>query len=395
MEEEIKKTETVEVKTAKHSKAAPQPKVTGNPMRVFGVVFLCFVASFLGSWALLATGIVDLSDIQTVTKEREKLVLQEGEVIADVAQKVSPSVVSIVTESTQQGFFGVTTAEAAGTGIVIDDKGYVLTNKHVIPSGTNDVDVVLANGKRVTDVTVVGRDPINDIAFLKMNGFNASNIKPAAIADSDKVVVGQKVIAIGNALGEFQTTVTSGIISGVGRNLTAATGSGQAAEQLEDLFQTDAAINPGNSGGPLVNLNGEVIGINTAIASEGEGLGFAIPINATKGLITTVTKDGEVSRAYVGVRYRSLTPAIAEQLDLDSEQGAYILENGVIKNGPGDKAGLKAGDIITKVDKLEVNNRHGLSSLLARNVPGEEVTLTVLRNGRTITVQAELGAYQD
>lgn len=356
------------------------------------LVVLAGLAGFTGAWLAVSFGLLPTNGTQTITESRERI-LAEGEVVADVAKTVSPSVVSIVTETVaNNGFFGPTSQAGAGTGIVISKDGYVLTNRHVIPEGVRSVSVVLQDGATHEGVTVVGRDPINDIAFLKIK--NVSSLTPAKLGDSTTMQVGQKVVAIGNALGQFQTTVTSGIISGTGRPVTAADGAGGGAEQLENLFQTDAAINPGNSGGPLVNLNGEVIGINTAVAEDAEGIGFAIPINDAKGLIKGVLATGELKRAYLGVRYVTITPEVAKRLKLEQKQGAYIgggSQTPVIAGSPADKAGLRAGDVITKVNDVELNARATLVSQLSQFTPGDTVTITYVREGmaREVTVKLE------
>jgi serine protease Do len=356
-----------------------------------GLAFFCFVAAFFGSWVFLATGIVDKSALDSITENRTNIVVQEGELVADIVEKVGPSVVSIVTSSGGGSFRG--TSESSGTGIVISSDGYILTNRHVIPSDTTSVEVVMSDGTVHRDVRVVGRDPLNDLGFLKINRVN--DLQAAEIGDSYDVNVGQQVIAIGNALGQFQNTVTSGIISGIGRPVQAA-GDDGGVEQLENLFQTDAAINPGNSGGPLLNLEGQVIGVNTAIAERAEGIGFAIPINAAKGLMRTVTESGEVRRAFLGVQYRSITPALARELDLPVSEGAYLSASGgnaVSSGTPAARAGLEDGDIITRVNDRAVNERTGLALLLAEHTPGEEVTLTVLRGEREIEIKVTLGTY--
>lgn len=359
-------------------------------LKPLGIALLAFLAGIGGSWLALASGLVRPDATHTITQNRDKLVLQEGEIIADVAKKVSPSVVSIVTEVNTETPFGNFPSEGAGTGIIISRDGYILTNKHVIPESATSVSIVHSDGTVRENVSVVGRDPLNDIAFLKIS--NVNDLTPAELADSSKVEIGQQVVAIGNALGQFQNTVTSGIISGIGRPITA--GSGAETERLEDLFQTDAAINPGNSGGPLVNLEGKVIGVNTAIAEEAEGIGFAIPINAAKGLIKTVTDKGRVSRAYIGVRYVTIDAELAKERNLPVRQGAYIASAGaqdaVANGGPADKAGIEEGDIITKVNSTEITNRRSLASLLAQHVPGDTVTLTVLRNGDQREVKVKL-----
>jgi serine protease Do len=256
--------------------------------------------------------------------------------------------------------------------------------------------VVLADGTTYNDVTVVGRDPLNDIAFLKING--VKDLPAVELGDSDSVQTGQQVVAIGNALGEFRNSVTSGIISGKGRPIQADDGSGSgSSEQLENLLQTDAAINPGNSGGPLVTLDGKVVGINTAVSEEGQAIGFAIPINDAKGLLNTVLKQGKIVRSYLGVRYISLDKATATQLNLSVSQGAYVTADrtgsAVVPGSPADKAGLKSGDVITKVDGTDITESHSLASTLSQHSPGDKVTLTLVRDGKTQDVSVTLDPY--
>ena len=326
-------------------------------------------------------------NLQTTTNE---------EIITSIAENVSPSVVSIVTNVTTQTIFGATKGEAAGTGIIVSKDGYVLTNKHVV-SGADKVEVILSNGTSYTNVTVVGSDPLNDIAFLKINGVN--DLSPAELGDSATTRVGQEVVAIGNSLGQYQTTVTSGIISGKGRPITAGSEGTGETESLTDLLQTDAAINPGNSGGPLLNRSGQVIGVNTAVAANAQGIGFAIPINATKGALKQVLAGKGVERSYLGLRYVTLTPDVAKQYDVSVTQGAYIVgaegRPGVLPGSPADKAGLREKDIIKKVNSMMVGPQGGVSSLIGEYAPGDTVSLLVLRDGRELTLKATLQAYSD
>ena len=326
-------------------------------------------------------------NLQTTTNE---------DVITSIAESVSPSVVSIVTNVTTQTIFGATKGEAAGTGIIVSKDGYVLTNKHVV-SGANKVEVILSDGTSYTNVTVVGSDPLNDIAFLKINGVD--NLSPAELGDSATTRVGQEVVAIGNSLGQYQTTVTSGIISGKGRPITAGSEGTGETESLTDLLQTDAAINPGNSGGPLLNRSGQVIGVNTAVAANAQGIGFAIPINATKGALKQVLAGKGVERSYLGLRYVTLTPDVAKQYNVSVTQGAYIIgaegSPGVLPGSPADKAGLREKDIIKKVNNMTVGPQGGVSSLIGEYAPGDTVSLLVLRDGRELTLKATLEAYRD
>jgi serine protease Do len=217
------------------------------------------------------------------------------------------------------------------------------------------------------------------------------------LGDSDSVQVGQQVIAIGNALGQFRNSVTSGIISGKGRPIQADDGSGGSSEQLENLLQTDAAINPGNSGGPLVTLDGKVVGMNTAVSASGQAIGFAIPVNDAMGLINSVLKQGKIVRPYLGVRYISLDPSTAQQLNLSISEGAYVApstsSSAIVAGSPAEKAGIQAGDIITKVNNTAIDETHTLASSLARFMPGDKLTLTIVRGGKMQTVDVTLDPY--
>lgn len=365
-----------------------------------GIILISVAASFLGVWLLIANGIIKLDASRAITDNSQTIVMQQGEVIAEVFNKVSPSTVAIMTEATSTGgannyFSSQQVSEGAGSGIIVSKDGYIMTNKHVVPDGIKTVQVVTHDGKEYTDVTVVGRDPSNDIAFLKIA--NVNDLTPAQIGDSNQVTPGQQVIAIGNALGIFRNSVTSGIVSGVGRPLTASDETGMATEQLEDMFQTDAAINPGNSGGPLVNLKGEVIGMNTAISSDGQAIGFAIPINAAKAEIASVIAKGKIIKAYVGVRFISITPEVAKQMNLKVTDGALVAggagQPAIISGSPAEKAGLKSGDIITKVNGVQVQAGRGLATLLSQYIPGDKVELTVLRDGKEQKNTVTLAEY--
>lgn len=378
------------------SAADHKPHLPQKTWFVVGMVLLSFAASFLGAWAFLGTGLVRLDATRTITDNSQKIVLQQGEVIADVFKKVSPSTVSIITSSITpgRGFYDEV-SEGAGSGIIVSKDGYVLTNKHVVPDGVDKVTVVMHDGREFTEVKVVGRDPGNDIAFLKIDGVD--DLTPVSLGDSNTIEPGQQVVAIGNALGTFRNSVTSGIISGLGRPLTATDEAGMAAEQLEDMLQTDAAINPGNSGGPLVNLKGEVIGMNTAISLDGQGIGFAIPINVAKVQIDSVVKTGKLSKAYLGVRYASINPEMAKAEKLPVKVGALVTASGkqqaVIPDSPAAKAGIRAGDIITKVGDTTIIEGKGLATILSQYPPGKELTLTILRDGKEQTLGVTLGEY--
>ena len=237
-----------------------------------------------------------------------------------------------------------------------------------------------------------------DVAFLKIKDKKGKTLTPIKLGDSSKMQVGDKVVAIGNALGRFQNTVTSGILSGYGRSVQAGDQSGGGAtESLQNLFQTDAAINPGNSGGPLVNINGEVIGINTAVAGgSAQNIGFAIPISDVQGVIKSVLETGKLQRPYLGVRYVLLSDDYAYQYNLTTKRGAYIApqtgRSAIVAGSPAEKAGLKEKDIITKVDGVNIDEKNSLISLLGRKAVGDEVKLTVIRDGQEQTKKVTLEA---
>lgn len=317
--------------------------------------------------------------------------------IASIANAVSKSVVSIVTSTDQKSFFSneTTSQTAAGTGFILSSDGYVATNKHVV-SGASKIGVILDDGAAYEDVELVGTDPLNDFAIIKIN--NVNNLSPVKLGDSKTTSAGQQVVAIGNALGAYQNSVTSGIISGKGRSLTATDSGRTQYETLSDMIQTDAAINGGNSGGPLVNAAGEVIGINTAYASQGNNVGFAIPISSVKGIIKNVLSGKGFERAVIGVRYINLTPTIAKEKNLSVTRGALIASSknnkAIISGSAGDKAGLKENDIITAVNGTEIGSSGSLSSLIGEYSVGDTVKITVVRGGKTETLELTLAAYK-
>ncbi len=337
-------------------------------------------------------------DNASVTVQRE-IVEGEGDLINTIATDVNPSVVSVNVTGTSVGtdFFGFSRefeSQSAGTGFIISEDGLVLTNRHVIPRGTTEVTVTLSDGTELP-AEVVGRtnesDPL-DIGFLKITDTQGVELKPATIGNSDDVEVGDRVVAIGNALGQFQNTVTSGIISGFGRDIEAFDGGG--VETLQNLFQTDAAINSGNSGGPLVNAASEVIGVNVATATA-ENISFAIPINDVKQLIDVVLERGKLERPYLGVRYVPLDEDISRELDLSVTEGAYIPESSegrpsIISGSPADRAGLQEGDVIIEIAGQKLDEDNTLVSILGRKQVDETVEIKVLRGEEELTLSATL-----
>jgi len=264
-------------------------------------------------------------------------------------------------------------AQGAGSGVIISKDGYILTNNHVVEDA-KELTVTLAD-KNEFKARIVGRDPKTDIAVLKID--SGKNLSSANIGDSEQVKVGDWVLAIGNPFG-LSETVTSGIVSAKGRVI--------GAGPYDDFIQTDASINPGNSGGPLFNMRGEVIGINTAIIPEGQGLGFAIPINTAKSFIPQLVANGEVTRGYLGVNIQSITPELAKAMKLEESRGALVAD--VVPGGPADKAGIKAGDVIVSFDGKSVHDGHDLPAMVASAAVGREVSVSVIRNGKELGISA-------
>lgn len=376
------------------------------------LVLASLLSGFGGAWLEMRNGHNNLVVGGTLSNQK-KIVTTQSQLIGQIAKTVGPSVVSVNVNisngsSSQSGFglFGFAQPEneqAAGTGIIISSGGLIVTNRHVVPAGTTSVNVTLSDGTELKNVSVIGRTSDNDsldIAFLKINDAKGHKLIPAAIGDSSTVQVGDDVVAIGNALGQFQNTVTSGIISGYGRSVQASDGSGStsSAENLDDLFQTDAAINEGNSGGPLVNLNGQVIGINTATAGNAQNIGFAIPINDVRGLIGQVLKTGKFARPYLGVQYIPLTADVANEYKLSVQNGAFIAPSSdptspsIISGSPAASAGLQTNDVITAVNGTNIDQTHSLTSLLDQHQPGDKITLSVLRGGKSLSLDVTLGS---
>ncbi len=325
--------------------------------------------------------------VEKVVLDKNDFKIKNNQSIADLAARVSKSVVSI-TVASEGEVYGFEES-SAGTGVVLSKDGYILTNKHVIDGATKIV-VIDHQGEAYDKVKLVATDPLNDIAFLKIA--EVDNLNPIELGDSKTIRVGQPVLAIGNSLGQYQNTVTNGIISGIGRNIVA--GSGVKTEQLSDLIQTNAAINPGNSGGPLINAGGQIIGINTAIAANANNLGFAIPIGAAKGMIKQILDDKKPERAFVGVMYQELNPAEAKLKKLEVKMGALVGENGVVKDSPADKAGIEAGDVIVEIDGHQVGKIGSLSTLISEHAVGDEVEITINRKGKKIVKNLTLEKFK-
>ncbi|MEO8570186.1 MAG: trypsin-like peptidase domain-containing protein [Chloroflexota bacterium] len=320
----------------------------------------------------------------------QPVTIDESTATIAVAAKVSPAVVRItVTGSSDPGNLGVIPATGVGSGVIFNSNGWILTNHHVVEGGQK-FDVELKDG-RVLSGTVYGIDTLTDLAIVKVD---ATGLPTAAIGESDALKVGQLVVAIGSPLGTYSNSVTSGIVSAKGRSITTDNG-----ESLSNLIQTDAAINPGNSGGPLLDAAGNVIGINTAIASNSNGIGFAIPIDIARPIMAQAVAGQPLTRPYLGIHFVSITRQIADAQKLPVMVGALVggvdasgnAVTGVEVGKPADVGGIKDGDIIQSINGKTIDAEHPLDATLAQFSPGDTVSVEVLRDGKTVTLQVTLG----
>ncbi|MFH0874225.1 MAG: trypsin-like peptidase domain-containing protein [Candidatus Komeilibacteria bacterium] len=362
-------------------------------------------------------------NLVTVLQDDKNKVLKvtEESSTIDIAQAVAPSVVSVTIKKdvSQQPvdpffdfspfdqFFGTPTPQptpksttpniqkvGGGSGFIITADGYILTNRHVISDTEAQYTVTLNDGKEYP-AKVIGTDLFNDVGVLKID---AKNLPVLKLGNSDDLKVGQTVIAMGNALAEFPNSVTKGVISGMGRSVVA--GGGGTSENLEDVIQTDAAINPGNSGGPLLNLAGEVVGVNTAVSNQGQLIGFAIPINSVKKIVQGIVTKGEIIRPYLGVRYVLITDALVQQNNLPLQQGALVTRGknaadiAVIPGSPADKAGIVENDIIESVNGKVITEQDNLAKLISGYNPGDQIKLKVYSKGKEKEVTVTLEQYK-
>lgn len=375
--------------------------------KFFFLLLSLLVVLLIGQQLKLLPNFQNLTTNSTVPTQKQTVVYEES-VITKVVQDALPSVVTVsMTQTTQTGGFvqinpfdlsnpfqqvpgtSQKVDQNIGSGFIISSDGLVITNKHVVSDTTASYQI-LTNDKKKYPVEKIYRDPLNDLAILKIN---ATGLKPLKLGDSSHLKLGQMTIAIGTPLGEFTNTVTNGIISGLGRGITAGSPFEGFVEKLDDVIQTNAAINPGNSGGPLLNSSGEVIGINTAIAQGGQNIGFAIPVNVIKTLISTFNKNGgSFERPYIGVRYKMVDQQTAVLNDL--VQGAYVIQ--VIDGSPAQKAGIQDEDIITEVDgtKIQGTDDQELAKIIQDKKIGDKVTIKVWRNKEFKTFDITLTATQ-
>lgn len=351
-----------------------------------------------------------ISSPLSLTTEKQTVVYEES-VITKVVEDSLPSVVTIgISKSTQTNdFFEINPFDPfspfqripgqkkkieqnIGSGFIISADGLIITNRHVV-SDTSANYKVLTNDNKKYDVQKIYRDPLNDLAILKISPIPTTSLKSLKLGDSSRLKLGQLVIAIGTPLGEFTNTVTKGIVSGLGRGITAGSPFEGFVEKLDNVIQTDAPISPGNSGGPLLNSKGEVIGINTAIAQEGQNIGFAIPVNVVKDLIDNFNKrGGTFEKPYIGVRYKMIDKQTAILNDV--VEGAYIIE--VVQGSPAEKAGLQDEDIIIEFDgqKVKGTDDQGLAKMILQKKVGDSVQLKVARGKETKTFTIKLESSQ-
>jgi serine protease Do len=316
-------------------------------------------------------------------------IADESSAIIEVAAKVGPAVVVITTTPTTPSDPAAIPEEGVGSGFIYEPSGWILTNRHVV-AGTARLTVKLEDGRTFTG-SVYGIDTLTDLAIVKID---AAGLPTAPLGDSNALQVGQLTIAIGSPLGTYSNSVTSGILSARGRTIQVSGG------QLNNLLQTDAAINPGNSGGPLLDSAGQVIGINTAIASSAEGIGFAIPIDLAKPIMRQAVAGKALARPYIGVRFQTIDYELQQQDKLPVREGAFIAggqdssgatQPPVVPGGPAAKAGIQDGDIVTKIDGQQLDGDHPLDTVVSQYEPGTTVMLEVLRGGKTLHIPVTLG----
>lgn len=319
----------------------------------------------------------------------------ESASIADIVERVSPAVVTVVNKQVVRGPFGDSESETepagTGTGFIIDDQGHIVTNHHVV-DGSQEIQVIFSDGREAA-ATLLGSDAFADLAVIQVEP-----PVPAVVpfGDSDKLRPGDRVLAIGSALGDFTNTVTDGIVSGLGRSLDTPEGY-----NMENMIQHDAPINPGNSGGPLLNMRGEVVGVNTAVVRQAglgitaEGLGFAIPSKTVQSITQELIANGRVERPFLGITYQPITPRAARASELPVDHGVYVED--VEPGSPAAAAGIQPGDIVTKINGQQIDSEHPLVNLLFEFEVGETIEIEIHRpdTGETLTVEATLAQRPD
>lgn len=373
-----------------HAAPPPPPRRGPGALPVIGIAIVAGVLSGALS-ATAVTGLLrepavtqpigDNGNGQTVSDVR----IDESSAVIEAVRRVTPAVVTIQSRGS-----GLLAASGSGSGFIFHADGWILTNRHVVQNA-DEVTVVLNDGTTYPAETF-GIDTLTDLAILKVDA--GEPLPTAPIGTSSDLEPGQLAIAIGNPLGTYENTVTTGVVSGLGRQITAADAGRTTAERLTNLIQTDAAINPGNSGGPLVNSAGQVIGVNTAVSQEAQGLSFSIPIDVAKPIMSQAIEGRDLARPWIGVYYQPITPALASTNNLPVDYGALLTstqqgQSAIIGDSPAAEAGLQDGDIIVSVDGERVEG--DLSLLLLGKQPGETVSLRILRGSSTQNVEVTLG----
>jgi 2-alkenal reductase len=375
------------------SSTPPQPRSSGPNSAAVLLIGVILGGVVGGAAATVITGrapeeLVQVSPAPSAIPTTAPInVVAGSDTIVDVVRDLLPAVVTIVNRTANGQ------AQSSGSGFVIDaQQGYIATNNHVVENvrggGTGAAFDVIFSDNRTVKATLVGRDPQTDVAVLKVA---AQGLVAAPLADSDKAPVGATVIAIGSPLGEFQNTVTEGVVSAKGRRVQES-----ASVVLEDLIQTDAAINPGNSGGPLIWVAAkQVVGMNTLVQldpttdTQAQGLGFAVSSNTIREIANDLIKNGQIVRGFIGISYQPLTPRQAIALGLSAPAGITVSQ--VVAGSPAQTAGIKVGDIITKLNDQQIDQGHPLNSLMLKTRPGDKVRLTLIRDGQTQVLEVTLG----
>jgi S1-C subfamily serine protease len=379
--------------TSRPPEAAPVARVRSG-LGAFPIIAIAVVAGIM-SGALSAVGVANLLDRPTAAVPAatgsdantvRDVTIDESSAVISAVAKVAPAVVTIQTQV--GGLLG--NATGSGSGFIYNPNGFILTNRHVV-ADAESLTVILNDGRQF-DGTVYGIDTLTDLAIVTID---ASDLPYAPIGTSAGLEPGQLAIAIGNPLGTFENTVTTGVVSGLGRQIRASNAQQTSSDVINNLIQTDAAINPGNSGGPLVNSAGQVIGVNTAVSENAQGLGFSIPIDVAKPIMAQAVAGTDLARPWIGVYYTAITPALAEEQDLPVTQGALIgSSNGqaaVFPDSPAARAGLKDGDIITAIDGEQITADTDLSMIVVGHDPGDTITLRVLRDNTAQEIEVTLG----
>ena len=387
----------------------PEPARVERPTRRGGatgpVIFASILSATLATGgtllALGATGVLDRTASPTSTPagqtvgSRQPVAIDESSAVIQAADAVSPAVVRIIVAGAGGNVVGgEIPSRGVGSGVIYDADGWILTNRHVVEGG-DTLTVELKDGREY-EGRVYGIDTLTDLAIVKIDADEGEDLTVAPVGDSSDLKVGQLTIAIGSPLGTYSNSVTSGIISATGRSITVEDGT-----QLDNLIQTDAAINPGNSGGPLLDAAGNVIGVNTAVASDSNGIGFAIPINIARPIMEQAVAGRELSRPFIGISYQQIDVQLAERLELPVEEGALVRildaegnpidEDAVVPGSPAAEAGLQTGDIIVSIDGQTIDSEHPLNAILVQFAPGQTVTLQVVRDGNRENVPVTLG----